>query len=68
MSSDQVVRLDDGEWQTVISIISTAPWRDANPLLMKIGQQLRMQQDTMRQDKTIKQSSVHTDGKEARDG
>jgi hypothetical protein len=38
-----IVELDDQEWQQVISMIATAPWRDANPLLMKIGSQLRVQ-------------------------
>lgn len=35
------VNLDENEWQTVMSIIAQAPWNVANPLLMKIGQQLR---------------------------
>ena len=34
------VDLTDQEWQQVMAILSTASWRDANPLLMKIGQQL----------------------------
>lgn len=37
------VHLEDHEWQQVLAIISTAPWRDANQLLMKIGGQLRLQ-------------------------
>ena len=39
------VELDDNEWSLVMGIIATAPWRDANPLLMKIGNQLRIQQE-----------------------
>ena len=39
-----VVDLEDAEWQMVIGIIATAPWNQANPLLMKIGGQLRIQQ------------------------
>jgi len=39
------VVLDDNEWQMVLGILSTAPWRDANPLMMKIGTQLRTQQE-----------------------
>ena len=35
------VELDDSEWQQVLAILSTASWRDANPLIMKIGGQLR---------------------------
>jgi hypothetical protein len=38
------VDLKEVEWQQVMAIISTAPWRDANALLMKIGEQLRLQQ------------------------
>lgn len=38
------VGLTDGEWQQVLGILSMAPWRDANPLLMKIGEQLRLHQ------------------------
>ena len=37
------VNLDANEWGQVMAILSTAPWRDANPLLMKIGDQLRVQ-------------------------
>lgn len=37
------VRLDDEEWQRVLGILSQAPWNIANPLLMKIGEQLRQQ-------------------------
>jgi hypothetical protein len=37
------VSLDEDEWQKVMSIIATAPWNVANPLLMKIGEQLRRQ-------------------------
>jgi len=35
------VNLDSEEWQRVIQIIAQAPWNVANPLLMKIGEQLR---------------------------
>lgn len=38
------VQLDDEEWQRVVAIIATAPWTQANPLLMKISAQLRQQQ------------------------
>jgi hypothetical protein len=38
------VELDEQEWQQVMAILSTGSWRDANPLLMKIGQQLQAQQ------------------------
>lgn len=38
-----MVELNDQEWQQVLAIIGDAPWRVANPLLMKIGEQLRAQ-------------------------
>lgn len=38
-----VVELDENEWQQVLGIVGDAPWRIANPLLMKIGNQLRVQ-------------------------
>jgi hypothetical protein len=37
------VQLDDEDWQKVMAIIATASWNVANPLLMKIGDQLRKQ-------------------------
>ena len=37
-------QLDDDECQKVLAIIATAPWNVANPLLMKLGEQLRRQQ------------------------
>jgi hypothetical protein len=38
------VELSDQKWQQVLGMISLAPWRDANPLLMEIGAQLQRQQ------------------------
>ena len=40
------IELTDTEWGQVMNILSTASWRDANPLLMKIGEQLRHQVQT----------------------
>lgn len=37
------VNLDQNEWNAVLALLSQAPWRDANPLIMRIGDQLRMQ-------------------------
>jgi hypothetical protein len=37
------VELNDQEWQQVINILATAPWAQANPLLMRIGGQLQGQ-------------------------
>jgi hypothetical protein len=40
---NQTVYLSAQEWQQVLAMISLGPWRDANPLLMKIGAQLQAQ-------------------------
>jgi hypothetical protein len=37
------VRLEPQEWNQVLQILSQAPWNVANPLIMKIGEQLRAQ-------------------------
>lgn len=37
------VELDASEWNQVISIIAGQPWTLANPLLLKISGQLRVQ-------------------------
>jgi hypothetical protein len=51
------VALESNEWGQVMAILATAPWRDANPLLMKIGNQLQQQAlpsaDLMRQGEKI---------------
>lgn len=39
--SEVAVRLSPEEWQRVLSVLSQAPWSTANPLIMKIGEQLR---------------------------
>jgi hypothetical protein len=35
------VRLSLEQWQQVLAILSTAPWAQANPLIMELGNQLR---------------------------
>jgi hypothetical protein len=42
--TDRMVRLDLEEWQRVLAVLAQAPWATANPLIMKIGEQLRMQE------------------------
>ena len=37
------VNLELEAWQRVLALLSAAPWRDANPLIMAIGDQLRAQ-------------------------
>lgn len=39
------VELEQEEWQKVMAVLSQAPWNVANPLLMKIGDQLRHQKE-----------------------
>ena len=48
------VELTDNEWGQVMSIIGDAPWKTANPLLMKIGQQLQAQITTANQTQPIR--------------
>jgi len=73
------VDLTDQEWQQVLTLISEAPWKVANPLLMRMGQQLQMQQkgpDDAASDKRIDAGSGNSgaagtdrraDGMEVRD-
>lgn len=35
------VRLDNEEWQRVLAVLSQGQWAVVNPLIMKIGEQLR---------------------------
>jgi len=42
------VELDTEEWQKVIGCIAQAPWNVANPLLMKIGEQLRLSESVQK--------------------
>jgi hypothetical protein len=42
--SKQTVVLETEEWQQIMGLMAEAPWRIANPLLMKVGEQLRVQQ------------------------
>ena len=42
--NDRMVRLDLAEWERVLGVLAQAPWATVNPLIMKIGDQLRMQE------------------------
>jgi hypothetical protein len=35
------VKLPIEQWQQVLAILATAPWAQANPLIMELGNQLR---------------------------
>ena len=37
------VQLSQEDWQRVLAAMSHAPWKDVNPLLMNIGEQLQKQ-------------------------
>jgi hypothetical protein len=37
------VRLTLEQWQQVLGILAQAPWATANPLIMAVGEQLRVQ-------------------------
>jgi hypothetical protein len=56
-----VVQLDDEEWQRVLAIIATASWTVANPLLLKIGEQLRHQQVTNSGEVPVKSAQLESD-------
>jgi hypothetical protein len=62
------VELTDNEWGQLMNLISTAPWRDANPLLMKIGDQLRAQHQLQQQSPTMASGHVGGNSQEVRDG
>jgi hypothetical protein len=55
------VRLDPQEWNQLLQILSQAPWNVANPLIMKIGEQLRAQQTVTGPDVPARSNS---DGRE----
>lgn len=61
------VVLTEQEWQQVMNLIALAPWRDANPLLMKIGNQLRMQTEQNQQQPSAPQTG-NGPSKEVRHG
>lgn len=41
MTEETVIRLSPAEWAQVLQILASAPWSVANPLIMKVGDQLR---------------------------
>lgn len=55
------VTLDQDAWNRLLAILSTAPWREANPLIMAIGQQLR-EQDQAPRPNGIDREARPTDG------
>jgi hypothetical protein len=38
------VQLDIEEWQRVLAVLAQGPWQTVNPLILKIGEQVRAQQ------------------------
>ena len=47
--------MDLEEWQRVLGILAQAPWSAANPLIMKIGEQLRQGAElSMKRDSAIR--------------
>jgi hypothetical protein len=40
------IRLEQQDWNQVLQVLSQAPWNVANPLILKIGEQLRLHQAT----------------------
>lgn len=37
------VELEQPEWNQLLAVLAQAPWHVANPIIMKIGEQLRQQ-------------------------
>lgn len=60
-----IINLSDQEWGQVMACLASAPWREANPLLMKIGEQLRLQHVTQ---ESIAPNSKQNSGQEAHHG
>jgi hypothetical protein len=42
------VKLPVEQWQQVLAILARAPWAEANPLIMGIGEQLRARSEEVR--------------------
>jgi hypothetical protein len=40
------VQLEMEEWQRLLAIVAQAPWATANPLIMAIGEQLRVRSES----------------------
>jgi hypothetical protein len=55
------IHLDDEELAKVMAILAQAPWSVANPLLMKIGEQLRRQQVTNSGEVPVKSAHLESD-------
>ena len=37
------IELEEREWQQVLAVLSQAPWQTVNGLILKIGEQMRLQ-------------------------
>jgi hypothetical protein len=55
------IHLDTEECNKMMAIIASAPWNVANPLLMKIGEQLRHQQVTNSGEVPVKSAQLESD-------
>jgi hypothetical protein len=62
------VELNDQQWGQVMSILSDAPWKVANPLLMAIGDQLRAQFQASQSAQQQQQPPMTTERAWAADG
>jgi hypothetical protein len=40
----RTITLDIEEWQRVLGVLAQGQWATVNPLIMKIGEQLRLQE------------------------
>ena len=53
------IQLDMEEWQRVLAVLAQAPWSTVNPIIMKIGEQLRAQAG---RDNAVQQGDRRGDG------
>ena len=60
-----IVNLEQQEWSQLLAILAQAPWNVANPLIMKVGEQLRLQ--TPGQGASVGRANGSGEGMEASD-
>jgi hypothetical protein len=54
-----VVQLELEEWQRVLALLAKGPWEIANPLIMKVGEQLRRANGTGEQHATERKPAAN---------
>ena len=62
------VNLTEQQWGQLMNILADAPWKIANPLLMAIGEQLRLQHQPQHQAPMPSDMRVDGNSQESRHG